>query len=113
MKIELRIPTEQFAYIGLELLDNEVLSDESIQEAVEGYKRVSEAYRASGKKVEGLPDKEYNSFIDSYLLGDTNGLLEIYNKMSDEQKRCVQTIKKSLKRIESRQNKAEGLISNK
>ena len=48
--------------------------------------------------MEGLSSKDWNAFLDKYL-ETGKGETEIYFQMSDEQKRVIQEVKRSLKRI--------------
>lgn len=108
MKREFRIPTDQFAYINLELADNEALTEGSIQEAIQDYKRATEAYKRSGE-VSGVPTSEFNKALDEYMLtSQVKGGTELYNRMSPAQQSVFQEVKKSLKRI----NAAEGRTIN-
>lgn len=87
----LRIPTaEQYAYIEITVED----TPESILDAYRDFTR-------KVKGSEGLQEKDFSKFIDQYLLGQSNHVEE-YQKMSDEQKRTVQIIKRSLARLKSR-----------
>lgn len=95
MKTTLRLPTaEQYAYIELEI------DAENIESAVAEYHNAMRAIKGGG----GLDEKEYNAFIDRYLLGEKNHV-EDYEKMDDKQKDFIQTIKRSLARIKARVNK--------
>ena len=96
MKIELRIPaTEQYAYIGLELADNEVLTDEMIHDAVSNYRRATSLLRGTT----GLPPKEWNAALDEYRKsGKLKNGVELYEKMSDHQKDVLQELKRSFNR---------------
>lgn len=94
-KATLRVPTnEQYAFVEVSLED----TAEKIREA---YYELTDMF----KPKEGLSVKDYNDFIDKYLLGEMNGLGEIYHTMSKDQQDTVQTIKRSLARIKARQNK--------
>jgi hypothetical protein len=91
MKATLHFPTEQYGYAEVEVEVNR------IEDALS-------AYRAVVKPQTGLEKKEFDAFIDRYLLGDKNHV-EDYEKMNEEQKMIVQTIKRSLARIKSREQK--------
>lgn len=104
MKTTYHVPTESFGFIEIEAEDSDRPLAFQIQERVEAYKAISEAVKGT-PSGEGIPDKEYNQFMDNFLMGNMNGLGEIYQAMSKEQQSCVQVIKKSLKRIKARQNK--------
>lgn len=51
--------------------------------------------------LDGLPDKEYNQFIDAYLSGQPIHV-ETYERMNVGQKKVVQIIKRAFARIKSR-----------
>jgi len=92
MKYHLRVPTnEQYAYIEAEM-------EGDSEQAIDEYYKLTRAL----KPKEGLPDKDYNAFIDNQLLGESNQL-ETYTQMSDQQKNAVQIIKRALARIKARQ----------
>ncbi len=95
-KAELTIPTEQFGNIRPTV-------EGTAEEIVEAYFEFSRMV----KPKQGIPDKDYNAFMDSYLMGNLEGLGEVYQVMSPEQQHCVQTIKRSLARIKRRQNGKE------
>lgn len=95
MKTIVQIQTEPFQLISQEF-DCEMTPDE----AVEAYRALQRAYKGG----DGLPEKDFNAFIDRYLLGDKNHVEE-YQLMNKEQQNVCQIIKRSLKRIEARQNK--------
>lgn len=93
MKATLRLPTkDQYAYIELE---TEVMSAD---DAVVAY---NDAMRLL-KPSEGLPAKEFNAFLDKYLTENT-GDLETYNRMNQQQKDVIQEIKKSFKRLKTKE----------
>lgn len=88
-----RIPTVQFGYIEIE-------HSGAIEDIVEEHRLMLRSYQGG----EGLPDKDFNRFLDTYL-NSNKGELEVYNKMSPEQQNIIQTIKRSLKRITYNENK--------
>lgn len=90
---QIRIPTEQFAYIEL-----------SVEDTAENIVAIHYDFLRMVKPKVGLPEKEFNSFVDKYLLGEKNHV-EVYQLMSPEQQVCVQTIKRSLARIKAKQEK--------
>lgn len=92
-KAQIRIPTEQFAYIELE-----------VEDTAENIVLIHYDFLRMVKPKVGIPDKEYNDFVDRYLLGEKNHV-EVYQLMSPEQQTCVQTIKRSLARIKAKQEK--------
>ena len=93
MKFSGQISTGQFEYLAFEV-------EGTPEAAVEAYRALQVAFKGG----EGLPEKEFNAFLDRQLMGETNHVEE-YQLMSAEQQKVVQTIKRSLKRIEARQNK--------
>lgn len=97
MKVTYRIPTDPYAYVEIE---DEVTAFNWPQ-IKENYDELASTFKIG----EGITDKEYNDFMDSFLLGEMNGLGEVYQLMSPSQQACVQTIKRSLKRIKARQSK--------
>lgn len=101
MKIEIRVPTsDPYAFIDLELGPGEELTDDMIERASSDYIRAKSAILGNS----GLPEKEFNSFIDRQLLGEANHMDE-YQKMTLSQQGICQAIKKALKRIEAKQTK--------
>ncbi len=94
MKIELRVPTQDpYAYIGLELADGEVLTDEMIEAAVTSHQRATRRIWGNA----GLPEKDFRQFIDNQLSGKSIHI-DDYEKMNDYQIFAVQTIKRAKKR---------------
>lgn len=51
----------------------------------------------------GLPDKEFNAFLDHYLLTGECEDIDQYEKLGKEQYMIIQAIKRSLARIKRRQ----------
>ena len=93
MKATLRIPTEQYAFMEVEI---EV---KDIDEAHEKYLELQATIENKG----GLEVKEWNIALDKYL--STNSLLESeYMQMSSPQQHIIQEIKKSFKRINKNDN---------
>ncbi len=90
-KAELTIPAEQFGNIRPQV-------EGTAEEIVDAYFEFSRMV----KPKEGLPPKEWNAAIDRYL-NDGTGDTEQYQKMSPEQQRVLQEIKKSYKRLEAKQ----------
>lgn len=93
-KTIIRLPTEQFAYIEQEV---ECATPE---EAVEAYHALASAYKGG----DGLSEKDFNAFLDTYLF-DGTGSSDVYAAMSKTQQEFIQTLKRSLKRI--RRNEQE------
>lgn len=94
MKYTFRIPTtDPYAYVEVEMDDKDM----------EG-RDVSDVYHSligQFKPSTGLDNKLFNKFIDNQLNGVGNDIEE-YNQMSPEQQLVVQTVKRSIKRIEAK-----------
>lgn len=93
MKARLRIPTDQYAYLEVDFEGTE-------QEIVEKYRELADLARPQ----EGLTTNEWNAALDRYLEENTMNS-EVYQAMSDKQKSLIQEIKRSLKRIDYKNNK--------
>lgn len=92
MKVTLRIPTaDQYAFCEVELEDYPTLSPGLIKET---YDEITAAF----KQGDGLPTKELDAFIERQISGHSNHVEE-YNKMSPEQQKYVQIIKRAMNRI--------------
>lgn len=106
MKVELRIPTDPFAYIGLELSDNEVMTETMLHTAISNYINATEAYkRLQGeyKGGEGLTDKEMGMIIENMCMGvTTKEGTELWAKASDAQKKEINRLSRALKRIKNK-----------
>ena len=89
MKITLHIPTEQYGYCQAEF------EADDMNAVAHNYREIAKVFKSSG----GLPDKEYNAFIDRMLAGEDNHV-ETYQAMSDQQKDAVQVIKRAQKRLD-------------
>ena len=92
MKATLHFPTEQFGFAEVEI---------EVDSPIEALQKYTETTRANNTGA-GLPDKDYNSFVDRMLLGESNEL-EQYTQMSDEQKTTIQVIKRALKRLKTKE----------
>jgi hypothetical protein len=92
-KAKLRIPCEMYAFV-------EVECEGGPQEIADNYREFTRLMRPN----EGLPPKEWNKALDTYL--ETNKMDgEAYEKMSQFQKDVIQEIKRSIKRIDYKNNK--------
>lgn len=93
-KATLRVPTaEQYAYIELHLEDT--------------LEALHEAYNAATgmfKHGDGLPDSEFDHFIQKQISGEPN-MMSDFNRMSPEQQKYVGIIKRAVKRINYKLNK--------
>lgn len=97
MKATFRIPTKEYAYIEL----NEV----EVESAEDAHSKYQELEKIVSGQV-GLSSKDWNEALDKYL--STNALTsDEYALMSVEQKRIIQEIKKSVKRLDSRSTEYE------
>lgn len=85
-KASLHLPTEQYGFIAVEVEDTPT----GIVEAYRGFQRLTQS-------AAGLPEKDFNAFIDRQLSGEPNHI-EDYEKTSDTQKIIIQTLKRALKR---------------
>lgn len=91
----LRFPTDQYAFIEIKVND----TPEAILEAWGRFKSLTAVQT-------GLPIKDFDQFIENQISGKPNHM-ETYEKMSEEQKRHVQTNKRAMKRIISKLDKQE------
>lgn len=91
-KSQLRIPTtDQYAYIEVEF-------EGTAEDTIQAYNEFTNLV----KPQEGLPSKDFNKILDAYLNG-TGIPADVYMSMGDDQKMVIQEIKKSLKRIQAKQ----------
>lgn len=93
-KYEIHLPTEQYGFI----LKHYEGDDEGV---VQEYRSLQTEWGA--KTEDGIPTKEFNAFVDSYLSGNLNGLNETYQRMNAQQQDVVQIIKRSLARLKGRE----------
>lgn len=96
LKALYHFPTEQYGFVEVE---EEVASKE---EAIEAYSATKASVVSSS---EGLTPKEMNRCIDEYL--STGSLVdgtELYQQMSASQQDFLQQLKRSLKRINYKNN---------
>ena len=97
MKYILRLPTnDQYAYIEQEG------EYDTIDEALEAYNIAMTLIKGGT----GLPDKEFNAFLDRMLKDEPNHI-EDYEKASADQKAIIQILKRALKRADYKQLKAK------
>ncbi len=96
MKHLFHIATGQFEFIEEEY-------EGTAEEAVEAYKSLTEAFRASIGAGAGLTPKDFNRAVDEFnLTGSLKDGPDLYANMSTNQQFYFQTQKKSLKRLESK-----------
>lgn len=91
MKTIYQISTAQFEYIQIE---EELYTQD---EAVERYYALKDLYSPPSDEL-GLPVKEYNKCLDQYVI-DGTGVTELYLRMSKDQQRVFQELKKCFKRL--------------
>lgn len=91
MKIVHHIPTEQFGFTEVEVDETAEMS----------YSEAKSLYGACGA-LQGMSEAEFRPILDKFLVEGTveSGL---YEKMSAEQQMVMQCIKRSIKRIKSRE----------
>ncbi len=95
MNARLRIPTKtQYAFI-------EVDFEGDASAIVAAYNQINDAYW-NQKEVGALPEKEWRIFLEKVMLNEPNHI-DQYEKCSPEKKKTINEIKKTLKRLESRQ----------
>ena len=92
-KAQIIIKTEEFCNISPAV-------EGTPEEIVEAYREFRSAINTLKPQV-GLSDKEFNDWLDNYLVNGT-GDAGKYAEMSPEQMNVIQQIKKSTKRIKSR-----------
>jgi hypothetical protein len=99
MKATLRIPTnDPFAFIELEKEVNDT------EEAVDAYNSAIAHFKPN-TGGSGLDTKEFNRALDEFLTTSTlKDGVNLYQQMSREQQAVFQEVKKSIKRIQARQN---------
>ncbi len=97
MKITYRLPTkEPYSYIEIE--DEATLGN--VMEKIRNYEDYQRALKEEDPSGSGIPDKDFNLFLDTYLKSGT-GSSDVYAQMNAEQQKTIQCIKRSLKRIKS------------
>ncbi len=103
-KITVHYPVEQYGFAEIELDTAKMIFEEGRTPSVEKItQEVYENLAAAFKPQAGLGDKDFNAFIDYMLLGTPNHI-EMYEKLSDQQRDIVQCLKRALKRLESRED---------
>lgn len=93
MKYLAHVPTEQYGFISVEV-------EGIAEDATEAYRGLQEAWKPRQDGT-GVPLKEFNSFLDSFLNTShaPDGGLEVWERMSTQQKVIVNEVKKALRRI--------------
>ena len=94
-KANLRLPTDQYAYVEIQVED-------TIEEIIQTYRDLVKAYQGH----EGLVEAEWQKVLDEYLWGKSEAMdSEEYANMNLEQQNVIQTIKKSRNRKNYKLNK--------
>lgn len=88
MKTTIRIPTEQYAFVEIEV------EAENPEEVKQKYDEIKSAFN----EVPDLPQKEWNRVLDRYLNEATMESEEYYS-LSPRQQYLIQELKKSFKRV--------------
>ena len=88
MKATLRIPTEQYAFIEVEV------EAETLEDVHGKYLELKQMVETT----EGLPKKEFDAVLDKYL-AENKMFEDEYHNMNSKQQDVIQTIKRSIKRI--------------
>ena len=94
---QFRFPTTQFAYIEIEAHGTQ-------ESLLEQYR----AFESKLKGGEGVDDKTFDVFVENMISGQTNKL-STFTAMSPEQQGFVNVVKRAVKRLNSRVEKAENL----
>ena len=98
MKTTHHIATGQFEFLEIEQ------EAETQEQAVEAHNSLKTAFIATQTAGVGLDAKEWNKTLDGYLtVGEMLG--DAYQRMSPEQQRVVQEIKKSINRVNPREKR--------
>ncbi len=97
MKITHRIATEMYEFVEVSIEASDEMSAERIEIA---HRELKDAFKP--KPINQLPEKEWRIFLEKVMLNEPNHI-DQYEKCSPEQKKTINEIKKTLKRLESRQ----------
>lgn len=105
MKVQYQVKTGDFEYI---MVEKEV---ENHNEAIDGFNSLKSAYIATQTSGVGLDSKEWNRTLDGYLtVGEMLG--DAYQRMSPEQQKVIQEIKKSMARLNPRETRPPRITNN-
>lgn len=94
MKYEIRVQPAQYEVIAYEYDDTQELTYEAIERGIDDYRRI----KGMLKPGPGLPQKEFETFMQRQTQGLTNPL-EQHERMNPVQKSFVQVIKKVMRRV--------------
>lgn len=95
MKAKIRVATDMYEFIELDL-------EGSIDYLWDSYKEL----KGMTKPKVGLAQKDWNASLDRYL-NDGTGDTELYQQMNPDQQRVLQEIKKSFKRLQAKEARAQ------
>lgn len=95
MKAIVHVPTEQYGFVSAEF------DTDNAEKIKEAYDAISYAFKP--QPINSLDKKDWNTFIERVLLGESNHI-ETWEKCSPEQQKILQEIKKALARIEAKNN---------
>lgn len=95
MKTTLHIPMEQFGFLEVEI-DEPKIAD--LTERINLYRSISEAAKQQSSTI-GIPDLEFREIYDEFFTsGSIIGDPGIIEKMSKEQQKSINDLKKAFKR---------------
>lgn len=104
MELELKIQTDEYAYIGLKLAPGEMLTQEMISGASEDYRRLKAGYKGG----EGISEKDMDMIVQKMLQAvPVNGGSELWAKASQQQRDEINRVKRALNRITYSEKKEE------
>lgn len=86
-KADLRLPTDQYAYI-------EIHTEDTLENIIQFYRDLVKSYKVG----DGLAEPEWQKVLDEYLWGKETMDSEEYARMNLQQIEIIQTIKKSRNR---------------
>ena len=99
MKIKIHKPVEEYGFVEAEE-EVDFENPSQLEQLRNLYDDIGKVFKNS----DGLEDKEWREVLDKYL--ETNEMeSNQYERMSLEQKRIIQEIKKSVKRMNYKNNK--------
>ncbi len=87
LKAVIRVPSEQYAFIEVE-----------VEETPERILEIHDQFLKAVKPQEGIADKEWRTALDRYLTNNDMDA-DVYASMSPTQKLIIQEIKKSIGRV--------------
>lgn len=98
MKTIYHVPIEQFGFIEIEDSGWIGLSEIGIATCIRQYRAISEAAKQQSSNI-GIPDAEFREIYDEFFTsGSIIGDPGIIEKMSKEQQKSINDLKKAFKR---------------